>query len=1208
MTVPVTSLRPRGFALVVTLSLLILLTTLAVGLLSLSGIALRATQQNEAQAVARANARLALKMALGELQKQAGPDQRVTANASLLETARSKVANRQWAGVWRTDGLRTETATPRTPIINRLTTTTRSDAGSLKDRREDGTTYNRTNEVLSWLVSNPNPSTRLNPLVATTYPVLLVGTGSATALAADQVSAPRVSLKLGGYAWWVADEGCKARFNLAAAPVGTTTASPAWLNPAQEGISAMTGLDQYETLPDAALTKSISRRTGDLVYPNLTTTTPPLKARFHDLGFHAAGVLADTQNGGLRRDLSAFLATGTIAASGTKPAIDVDTPLLNSPMLNLVSAKFGLLKSWNDLAAKVDAAGDLDVVPPVAVADGIGTSTVRPGGAGMDLARQSVTPVHPVMVDAGISYGASLVNTGTAGTAAGSVKYKVRLHYYPRLVLWNPYQVGIKPTTYAVQFSMPDQFYIIVSDPSLPGGSVTMTFFDSVSKSYLSATGNNLPHRPVFLVPAANFKPGEALLFTANASTSADRSTPWGGVDSAAATSIANLKLSCNKPLPLQDSFMLETQYTIDLPATALATGTASYRIEASGSEINTAKKQFWYKLWQVKGNTGSGSITSLLGNNPSNYPPLQYIDQSECGTLASYAPWFVGIPASASDRLRETRDARNAFYRCKWGHRFQWLTDTNENITIRPGYYSTPYLDYNMLANHNLRASWHCWSPVELFYRASAAAGRYVHGVMIDDPYGWDWTNPLLAPVPVNGQNRVSPFGAPAQFGGQTFALISIPRKEVPLLSLGAFQHVPLSPFYWHPTYAFGNSLADPRSQRQRTTNYVDPTQWQSVGVNAHSWQEFRQGHLNPNMNAQAFLYDLSYEANFALWDSYFLSTVPRDYTAATPLPNARIKPLATTTADLTDMLDGNRAATRLLLDGAFNVNSTSEDAWAALLASFREEPALELTLTDGRKVRANDVFSRQIQPSGGEYKNNSAYETQTWNGYRKLDDTQIRALAKEIVVEVKQRGPFLSLADFINRRLITPPSHSGAETAITLTGLKGSLQAAIDRTTINTTLANSFKITKTEYSSRGIPSELQIQYGANYPIPCFPLASGNSAYGPKPDHNHWADSKLVGAPAYLTQADILQKLGPVLTARSDTFTIRTYGECRNAAGNVTARAWAEAVVQRTPQPLNPAKTATDASGLNPLTTGTGQFGRRFDIVSFRWLLFNEI
>ena len=64
--------RERGFALVVTISLLVLLMVVGVGLLSLSAIAMRSASQESAHAMARANARLALLMALGELQQAAG--------------------------------------------------------------------------------------------------------------------------------------------------------------------------------------------------------------------------------------------------------------------------------------------------------------------------------------------------------------------------------------------------------------------------------------------------------------------------------------------------------------------------------------------------------------------------------------------------------------------------------------------------------------------------------------------------------------------------------------------------------------------------------------------------------------------------------------------------------------------------------------------------------------------------------------------------------------------------------------------------------------------------------------------------------------------------------------------------------------------------------------------------------------------------------
>ena len=85
----------RGFALVITLTLMILLALPAVGLLSLSTIALREVSQGEAMATARANARMALLLALGELQKQAGIDTRVTARADILDKDNPPIL-----GVW----------------------------------------------------------------------------------------------------------------------------------------------------------------------------------------------------------------------------------------------------------------------------------------------------------------------------------------------------------------------------------------------------------------------------------------------------------------------------------------------------------------------------------------------------------------------------------------------------------------------------------------------------------------------------------------------------------------------------------------------------------------------------------------------------------------------------------------------------------------------------------------------------------------------------------------------------------------------------------------------------------------------------------------------------------------------------------------------------------------------------------------------------
>jgi Tfp pilus assembly protein PilX len=85
--------RSRGFALIVTLSLMILLTVIAVGLLSLSSISLRASSQSSDMNVARGNARMALILAIGELQKTAGIDTRVTARADLVAANTAPNAN-----------------------------------------------------------------------------------------------------------------------------------------------------------------------------------------------------------------------------------------------------------------------------------------------------------------------------------------------------------------------------------------------------------------------------------------------------------------------------------------------------------------------------------------------------------------------------------------------------------------------------------------------------------------------------------------------------------------------------------------------------------------------------------------------------------------------------------------------------------------------------------------------------------------------------------------------------------------------------------------------------------------------------------------------------------------------------------------------------------------------------------------------------------
>jgi len=101
-------------------------------------------------------------------------------------------------------------------------------------------------------------------------------------------------------------------------------------------------------------------------------------------------------------------------------------------------------------------------------------------------------------------------------------------------------------------------------------------------------------------------------------------------------------------------------------------------------------------------------------------------------------------------------------------------------------------------------------------------------------------------------------------------------------------------------------------------------------------------------------------------------------------------------------------------------------------------------------------------------------------------------------------------------------------------------------------------------------------------------------------------------GSAAYLTQGDLMSALGSFATVRSDTFLVRCYGAVRDASGKqVVAKAWCEAVVQRVPDFVDAADPADKVQAMltgannriGALSTVNQRFGRRFQLVSFRWL-----
>ena len=94
-----------------------------------------------------------------------------------------------------------------------------------------------------------------------------------------------------------------------------------------------------------------------------------------------------------------------------------------------------------------------------------------------------------------------------------------------------------------------------------------------------------------------------------------------------------------------------------------------------------------------------------------------------------------------------------------------------------------------------------------------------------------------------------------------------------------------------------------------------------------------------------------------------------------------------------------------------------------------------------------------------------------------------------------------------------------------------------------------------KTAPSESGLPVTIKV-HKIEYP---------STDFGEAPENLLAVEHLATGAnkPGWVMQSDILSPLMPVTSARSDTFIIRVMGETNNDS---PAKAWAELVVQRTP------------------------------------------
>lgn len=459
-------------------------------------------------------------------------------------------------------------------------------------------------------------------------------------------------------------------------------------------------------------------------------------------------------------------------------------------------------------------------------------------------------------------------------------------------------------------------------------------------------------------------------------------------------------------------------------------------------------------------------------------------------------------------------------------------LRSSARNIIARGG---TPYRkDHNSgarwLAHYNLRVP---------------SSRRDPDGAWISNPlfqgFWDDVSEPESYSIAVSGDNT---FWGESSDSGQTHnVLFDIPRQ--PLISLGSLQHANLSPETWYPAYPFANSWASP---------YF-----------AHDARDF------------------SYQLNEAFWDRYFFSGLPDGITEwpnRDDWYNPRLFPLAPMpqSSDGSGSLPGYQELGAYLgIRGGFNINSTSTAAWSAMLRSLQ---GMAVPFVDPVAGNSGAVATGTGTPIlRNSVANGPAGEL--WRGFRVLTPEQIDRLAEAIVGVIREKGPFRTLAEFVNRDLRAP---KGSDF-----NLRGPLQVAIDRSGINVSASDPNAPWNADPQ---VPTPAnRVQEGDDIVNLTYPEAST----GPR----------STAAPGFVTQGDLLTVLGPAISARSDTFVIRAYGNTLNRAnGQVEAEVWCEAVVQRFPEYVDP----SEAPHAVPALSENVKFGRRFRIVSFRWLSPDEL
>jgi hypothetical protein len=1134
---------PNGFALVVTLSLMILLTVIAVGLLSLSSISLRSSSQGQAAAEARANARLALMLAIGQIQREMGPDSRISAppDAGAIATG----GQPRWTTVH--DAWKTDPASSNAPL----------------------TPVSRIPNFRTWLVSGANGT-----VVSSSKLISLVGPGSlgANYVPGDLVSAPLVEVsdlrKKGSIAWWTADESAKAKITAGAATDNFAAASNPFSDaqsPPRTGSQALPQLSAFEWKPkqrSAAITTASVNLAADLKGPGIGNLN-------HDVTVYSAGVLSDVREGRLKRDLSNLL-TRPISEVEDKPlyladgrmnrfVIGADGSFANGPGIpsdpkpvRRTSSEWGInleeLFLFHNLHREIQWTGQ------------------QPRIVSKKSREEAVNDRFYLYRKPTIEAAQFILSLkAVPDTAAG--RYKMVIMLDGMVAVSNPNDMTFE---YAPGLQLGFQLFTVpyrLRWDIRRGNSVLYNSVQPVATSLQQFKGYVGGGPAATDAAGFSLQPGEAGVFGSSTSSTFTLSLQRGFVPSGGVQLDESLKATNLLPTDMIDFKMERLNSTTNNP----------YYTTEFGSNIwNYCNYWLGPRGFNGKNNGWHLGAINVLGAPSTNDT---YVNQLLPQTITTTGARVLGPTTSDAGFTKPQPFMILSFLK---------NVEQSGSSATPEAFASRPFL---MSESAN--------SMVGTTLSNLADSSQMSQFVMKVEPANYQFRT--LAGG-AGGRNMYQ--GGSRQPGlGSDFYVLKRRIPYAPPLSLGAFENAIASGFArrFKDQTAIGDGTDKfPASARTLSgESPATPFVAKAIG-NAFASPFLAPSEVYRSYSSPSGGSDHSWMANNALWDSWFLSGIVdgrglggNSFQPDSRSPRAQFTDLAKgsgllrnqrfifhpyRSADtaLSELFDGdvlkpsaiNDLGKYLLIDGAFNVNSTSTVAWKALLSSVRKQ---ELIANGGAKKQFGNPYGTL-----GYALNDSS--TNDWTGLRDLSETDIDSLAKAIVLEVKARGPFLNLGDFVNRR---PNSSDASQQAV------GALQAAIDKSGLNGRFTGG---------------------GRSVAAADFGSLPGAGAISAEP-----APARSAGSAGHLTQARLLTALGSQITVRSDTFVIRTYGDARDSSGKIIlARAWCEAVVQRLPEYVDPTDRPEAAEGwpgssdkLTPINT---LFGRRLNIRSFRWLNSNEI